>query len=221
MDWIISLFEQKWAAQTRFKLGTSVTWILCSVSFLLNLSLLHPHYILATLILSTTLSYLCYYYIKPKKKNIGKKRMLSIFFTESVFSTQTTFWPLFSSQLLSLIFFTATFPSAKKNIGEKGIYSNIFLKSWQQHLQTYMSQYVDFMGRVADQHSILFMGRQLSYVRSARRQFFTLWIFSIVRLADVCFILACRDLPDLVSFTWKLHDRINFSHSQIFSFFRL
>ena len=59
-----------------------------------------------------------------------------------------------SSQLLSLIFFTATFPSAKKNIGEKGIYSNIFLKSWQQHLQTYMSQYVDFLGRVADQHSI-------------------------------------------------------------------
>ena len=84
------------------------------------------------------------------KKNIGKKGMLSIFFTESVFSTRTTFWPLCSSQLLSLIFFTATFPSAKKNIGEKGIYSNIFLKSWQQLLQTYMSQNVDFMGRVSE-----------------------------------------------------------------------
>ena len=81
------------------------------------------------------------------------------FYWVSLYFTRTTFWPLCSSQLLSLIFFTATFPSAKKNIGEKGIYSNIFLKSWQQHLQTYMSQYVDFMGRVADQHTILFRGR--------------------------------------------------------------
>ena len=26
---------------------------------------------------------------------------------------------------------------------------------------------------------------------------------TLVRLEDVCFILACRDLPDLVSFTWR------------------
>ena len=128
------------------------TWDLCHMDSMLSIFFTESVFTSSALHFGhcNPLSYLCYYYIQPKKKNIGKKGMLSIFFTESVFSTQTTFWPLFSSQLLSLIFFTATFPSAKKNIGEKGIYSNIFLKSWQQHLQTYMSQYVDFMGWVAD-----------------------------------------------------------------------
>ena len=153
------------------KMGSSdkiQTWDLCHMDSMLSIFFTESVFTSSALHFghSNPLNYSLLFVLllhKAKKKNIGKKRMLSIFFTESVFSTQTTFWPLFSSQLLSLIFFTATFPSAKKNIGEKGIYSNIFLKSWQQHLQTYMSQYVDFMGRVADQHSILFRGRQLSY----------------------------------------------------------